>query len=127
MQRRIERSYKQHEKDKQAHADFALKKRKDQINARYLTNSLGGVQDCEDAWVDLFTNVFRSETEEEALQSAQTRFEAIGGTPRHYMTPKILFRRQLGDQARVARRRPAASCPARRRHRVTNCVLGTMC
>ena len=127
MQRSIERSYEQHEKDKKAHANFALKKRKGQINARYLTNSLGVVQDAEDAWVDLFTNVLARETEEEALQGAQNRFRATGGTPRHYMTPKVLFRRELGDQARVARRRPAASCPAGRRNQVTNCVLGTVC
>ena len=124
----IERDFKEHYRKASAHALSFVRERKGSTNARYLTNEAGYYQNAEDGWV--YQNKYLGQTDEQALESAKAQMAHRGGAPRSFMTPDVLFRREMGDQARVAKRRPAAKTHrkvARPRQWVPNCVLRAMC
>ncbi len=109
VQRNIERNYQTHKDDMDRHACL-LRKRKGQTNAKYLTNSLQPYQTQEDDWVRHYQTHY-SHSDQQALQSAKYTMRPTGGAPRSIMTPDVLFRRQMGGQARISKRKPVAKKP----------------
>lgn len=112
--------------DKQAHGR-CLPLRSKRTNASYLTKASQPFQDDEDEWVQHYKTLYGF-NDRDALHAAYYSVrEDHGGAPRSYMTPDVLMRRQLGDQARVRKRKPAAKKPKKiarpRRHGVPNCGL----
>ena len=129
--RQLELVIQKQRQDRDKHADSVMLKRKDRTNARDLTRLASQYQNELDRWA-IQNECFEPRMNpEEALASAQKNMQyAKARAPLSVMTPDVLFRRQMGDQAKVAKRKPAAKKHrkvARPRHGTPNCVLGAMC
>ena len=113
VQRNIERSYIGHESDKQRHAN-RLPLRAKRTNAAYLTRASQPFQDDEDRLMQHYKTHYGL-SDAHAMEHAWYDMRPDGGAPRSYVTPRALFRRQMGDQAKVRKRKPAATKPAARK------------